>query len=189
MNGSHHPHMRARSTAASAPPIWSMSRPMRTFRVEPETVRPCPGCAESVYYGGGGGDGEDHAIRKCATPSRAKTCAHCSAYLSGCSLHHGARGEPDEAGEPGPEATAKEVSIRQRPNRAELESMCEGQEPSLAPGLLSFRALLERQEGPTWRYLPIRTAALLRQSRSVPLLSNGSESRGVLSWNCAARND
>ena len=75
------------------------------FRVEPDTIRPCPGCEGSVYYGASGADGPDCAVRKCAGSHGVKTCAHCSAYGAGCSLHHGAREEPDEAGRPQPEAT------------------------------------------------------------------------------------
>jgi len=81
------------------------------FRVEPKTVRPCPGCEESVYYGEGGADGADCAIRKCARTNGVKTCAHCSSYLSGCSLHHGAQADVDEAGEPGPEAATDDERL------------------------------------------------------------------------------
>jgi hypothetical protein len=60
------------------------------FRVPPETIQPCPGCEQSVYYGATGADGEDCAIRKCAVSMDARTCAHCSMYQTGCTKHHGA---------------------------------------------------------------------------------------------------
>ncbi|MBT3374704.1 MAG: DUF3795 domain-containing protein [Lentisphaerae bacterium] len=75
------------------------------FHVDPATIRPCPGCESSAYYGEDGADGADCAIRKCARTHGVKTCTHCSRYLSGCSLHHGAGEEADDAGKPAPEAT------------------------------------------------------------------------------------
>ena len=73
------------------------------FRVDPKTIQACPGCAGSVYYGEGGADGADCAIRKCARSNGVRTCAHCSGYRAGCTRHHGAQGDPDEDHRSGPE--------------------------------------------------------------------------------------
>jgi hypothetical protein len=109
------------------------------FRVPPEAIRACPGCAESVYYGAGGADGADCAIRRCAVSRGAKTCAHCSAYRSGCSLHHGAHPEPDGEKKTAPEATTEAERLffgeigREQGNRSPEQNLAEIR-ASLAPG-------------------------------------------------------
>lgn len=99
------------------------------FRVPPESIRPCPGCAGSVYYGRGGADAADCAIRKCATANRVTTCAHCSAYGSGCALHHGAQADADQAAKPRPAATTDDERlffgdlVREQGNRSPEENL------------------------------------------------------------------
>ena len=99
------------------------------FRVEPATIRPCDGCATSVYYGVDGADAPDCAIRTCATSNSVTTCAHCSAYRCGCSLHHGAQAGPGEGNEPRAQATTDEERLffgdlgRKQGNRSPEENL------------------------------------------------------------------
>ena len=78
------------------------------FREEPGAIRACPGCAASVYYGEAGSESDGCAIRKCAVSLGVRTCAHCSAYLAGCSRHHGAQDEPTDAEQPSPQPATEE---------------------------------------------------------------------------------
>lgn len=101
------------------------------FRVEPETIRPCPGCVESVYYDVEGADGAECAIRKCAISVGAITCAHCSSYRSGCSLHPDAETQTDDTGGPRTEAMTQAERIffgdlgREQGNRSPEENLTE----------------------------------------------------------------
>jgi len=70
------------------------------FRVDPATIRPCDGCATSVYHGWSDTDISPCAIRTCAMSNGVITCAHCSAYGAGCRLHHGAQTDAGETDKP-----------------------------------------------------------------------------------------
>ena len=108
------------------------------FRVEPATIRPCDGCATSVYYGVDGADAPDCAIRACATANGVQTCAHCSAYRAGCFLHHGAQAGTAEPGRPPVAATTRDERPffgdlgRKQGNRSPEENLADIR-ASLAP--------------------------------------------------------
>lgn len=125
---SYREHVRTDEDKQRCSDVWAK---FLGFRVEPDAIRACDGCARSVYYGGGGADGADCAIRKCATSNGARTCARCSAYGAGCSLHHGAQAKPGEVDEPRAQATTDDERLffgdlgREQGNRSPEENLAE----------------------------------------------------------------